>query len=111
MRRGVAPAHQESDPRHRGAGWDVAAGDPGGSGIVGCVTGGGVPEGYLAGLPAGQRELLAAANADGLAALVGLLAAREAAAFLGAGVSVPLYPLWGHLAGFVAVVGVPTPAA
>jgi tetratricopeptide (TPR) repeat protein len=52
---------------------------------------------YLAKLPPEQRELLSVANADGLGALVELLSAGQPVAFLGAGVSVPLYPLWGAL--------------
>ncbi|HET9656705.1 MAG TPA: SIR2 family protein [Kineosporiaceae bacterium] len=49
---------------------------------------------YLAGLPADQAETLAGVNAPGLAALRRYLAAGQATAFLGAGVSAPLYPLW-----------------
>src|SRR6266480_6908767 len=52
---------------------------------------------YLAGLPAGQRAALERVNAPGLAALRGYLKSREAVAFLGAGVSAPLYPLWDGL--------------
>jgi tetratricopeptide (TPR) repeat protein len=54
---------------------------------------------YLAGLPADQRSGLARVNAPGLAALRGYLASGEAVAFLGAGASVPLYPLWAGLIG------------
>ena len=54
---------------------------------------------YLAGLPADQRAGLERVNAPGLAALRGYLASGDAVAFLGAGVSVPLYPLWGGLIG------------
>ncbi|MFI7641400.1 SIR2 family protein [Nonomuraea sp. NPDC049400] len=49
---------------------------------------------YLDGLPEGQRERLARVNRPGLAALRDHLAGGEAIAFLGAGVSAPLYPLW-----------------
>jgi tetratricopeptide (TPR) repeat protein len=55
--------------------------------------------GYLAGLPADQRASLERVNAPGLAALRDYLAAGDAVAFLGAGVSVPLYPLWAGLIG------------
>jgi SIR2-like protein len=54
---------------------------------------------YLAGLPAAQREELARVNGAGLAALHGYLLSGEAVAFLGAGVSAPLYPLWDELIG------------
>ena len=53
--------------------------------------------GYLAGLPADQRESLERVNGPGLAALRSYLASGEAVAFLGAGASVPLYPLWAQL--------------
>jgi hypothetical protein len=49
---------------------------------------------YLSGLPEGQRETLARANEPGLTKLRKYLTAADAVAFLGAGVSVPLYPLW-----------------
>jgi tetratricopeptide (TPR) repeat protein len=55
--------------------------------------------GYLAGLPADQRASLERVNAPGLAALREYLASRDVVAFLGAGVSVPLYPLWAGLIG------------
>ncbi len=57
------------------------------------------PGDYLDGLPAGQRTVLARANGPGLEALRGYLAAGKAVAFLGAGVSAPLYPLWDGLIG------------
>ena len=57
------------------------------------------PTGYLDGLPADQRAELARVNGPGLAALRGYLASGEAVAFLGAGVSAPLYPLWDGLIG------------
>ena len=50
--------------------------------------------GYLAGLSADQRAGLERVNAPGLAALGGYLKSGEAVAFLGAGASAPLYPLW-----------------
>jgi tetratricopeptide (TPR) repeat protein len=49
---------------------------------------------YLVGLPEGVAARVKAANAPGLAALRRYLDAGNAIAFLGAGVSVPLYPLW-----------------
>ncbi len=55
--------------------------------------------GYLAGLPADQRAGLARVNAPGLAALRGYLESGEVVAFLGAGASAPLYPLWAGLIG------------
>ncbi len=54
---------------------------------------------YLAGLPAAQQRDLGHVNAAGLAALRGYLASGQAVAFLGAGVSAPLYPLWEGLIG------------
>lgn len=54
---------------------------------------------YLTGLPADQRAGLARVNGPGLAALRGYLQSGEVVAFLGAGVSVPLYPLWAGLIG------------
>lgn len=57
------------------------------------------PVDYLAGLPADQQQELARVNGPGLAALREYLRSREAVAFLGAGVSAPLYPLWGELIG------------
>ncbi len=55
--------------------------------------------GYLGGLPAAQAAELARVNGPGLAALDGYLASGQAVAFLGAGVSAPLYPLWNDLIG------------
>lgn len=55
--------------------------------------------GYLAGLPADQRASLERVNGPGLAALRGYLDSGEAVAFLGAGASAPLYPLWSGLIG------------
>src|SRR5690348_11466212 len=54
---------------------------------------------YLAGLPSGQAAELARVNTPGLAALRQYLDSGEAVAFLGAGVSAPLYPLWAGLIG------------
>jgi tetratricopeptide (TPR) repeat protein len=54
---------------------------------------------YLAGLPADRRAGLERVNAPGLAALRGYLASGDAVAFLGAGASAPLYPLWAGLIG------------
>ena len=55
--------------------------------------------GYLGGLPAARAEELARVNGPGLAALRGYLGSGQAVAFLGAGVSAPLYPLWDGLIG------------
>jgi hypothetical protein len=55
--------------------------------------------GYLSGLPEDQRDELAAVNGPGLAALREYLASGVAVAFLGAGASRPLYPLWDGLIG------------
>ena len=55
--------------------------------------------GYLDGLPVDQQAELARVNGPGLTALRGYLASGEAVAFLGAGVSAPLYPLWDGLIG------------
>src|SRR6266702_1459902 len=52
---------------------------------------------YLAGLPADQRASLGRVNAPGLAALRDYLKSGEMVAFLGAGASAPLYPLWAGL--------------
>lgn len=52
---------------------------------------------YLEGLPEPDRAALTAVNAPGLARLGEYLAARKAIAFVGAGASVPLYPLWSVL--------------
>jgi tetratricopeptide (TPR) repeat protein len=54
---------------------------------------------YLEGLPPAQAERLARVNDPGLTALREYLADGEAVAFLGAGVSRPLYPLWNELIG------------
>ena len=62
--------------------------------MVGDLTGG-----YLGGLPRAQAEELARVNGPGLAALRGYLGSGQAVAFLGAGVSAPLYPLWDGLIG------------
>jgi SIR2-like domain len=53
--------------------------------------------GYLDGVLPASAEELAQVNGPGMAALREYLASGEAVAFLGAGVSVPLYPLWGGL--------------
>ena len=58
-----------------------------------------IPADYLAGLPEPQRAALGRVNAPGLAALTRYLFAGDAVAFLGAGVSRPLYPLWDGLIG------------
>ena len=58
-----------------------------------------LPADYLAGLPEPQRQELARVNSPGLTALRGYLKSGEAVAFLGAGVSAPLYPLWDELIG------------
>lgn len=49
---------------------------------------------YLDGLPEPDRSRLAEVNAPGLARLGEYLSAGEAIAFVGAGASAPLYPLW-----------------
>jgi hypothetical protein len=54
---------------------------------------------YLGGLPPARAAELARVNGPGLAALREYLASGEAVAFLGAGVSAPLYPLWDGLIG------------
>jgi hypothetical protein len=54
---------------------------------------------YLARLPESQREELARVNAPGLATLRLYLGSGDAVAFLGAGASAPLYPLWDALVG------------
>jgi hypothetical protein len=61
--------------------------------------GGDMADDYLEGLPPERREELSRVNKPGLTALREYLAAREAVAFLGAGVSAPLYPLWDGLIG------------
>jgi tetratricopeptide (TPR) repeat protein len=53
--------------------------------------------GYLTGVPASRRAELERVNGPGLAALRGYLKSGHVVAFLGAGVSAPLYPLWGGL--------------
>jgi tetratricopeptide (TPR) repeat protein len=53
--------------------------------------------GYLGGLPRARAEELARVNGPGLAALRKYLGAGDAVAFLGAGASAPLYPLWNGL--------------
>jgi hypothetical protein len=55
--------------------------------------------GYLGGLSPEQAAELARVNEPGLTALRGYLASGQAVAFLGAGVSAPLYPLWDGLIG------------
>jgi hypothetical protein len=54
---------------------------------------------YLDGLPPEQAAELTRINEPGLTALRGYLASGRAVAFLGAGVSAPLYPLWTGLIG------------
>ena len=54
---------------------------------------------YLSGLPPEQAAELAKVNGPGLAALRRYLGSGEAIAFLGAGASAPLYPLWEGLIG------------
>ena len=54
---------------------------------------------YLAGLPPGQAAELGKVNGPGLTALRSYLDSGAAVAFLGAGVSAPLYPLWDGLIG------------
>ena len=54
---------------------------------------------YLDGLPSARAEELARVNGPGLAALRGYLESGAAVAFLGAGASAPLYPLWNGLIG------------
>jgi hypothetical protein len=57
------------------------------------------PGGYLAGITDDVAARLSAVNAPGLRALGDYLASGDAVAFLGAGVSAPLYPLWGAVIG------------
>jgi hypothetical protein len=52
---------------------------------------------YLAGLAPEQREVLERVNGPALGALLRHLAASEAIAFVGAGASMPLYPVWTDL--------------
>jgi hypothetical protein len=54
---------------------------------------------YLDGLPPAQAAELTRVNKPGLTALRDYLATGQAVAFLGAGVSAPLYPLWNGLIG------------
>ena len=54
---------------------------------------------YLDGLPEPERSRLAEVNAPGLARLGEYLESGEAIAFVGAGASAPLYPLWSELVG------------
>ncbi len=54
---------------------------------------------YLSRLPAAHAEELGRVNGPGLEALREYLASGEAVAFLGAGVSAPLHPLWNGLIG------------
>ena len=61
--------------------------------------GGDLSVGYLDGLPPAQAAELARVNEPGLTALREYLATGRAVAFLGAGVSAPLYPLWTGLIG------------
>jgi hypothetical protein len=56
-------------------------------------------EGYLDGLPSARAEELARVNGPGMEALRGYLKSGAAVAFLGAGASAPLYPLWSGLIG------------
>jgi hypothetical protein len=61
--------------------------------------GGDSADDYLYGLPPDQQAELTRVNKPGLMALGEYLADRQAVAFLGAGVSTPLYPLWTGLIG------------
>src|SRR5262245_33437964 len=65
----------------------------------GGVTTGWLPDAYLSSVPMEAAERLRASNAEGLAALRRYLDGGEAVAFLGAGASAPLYPLWTELVG------------
>src|SRR5215831_16359531 len=60
---------------------------------------GGLGASYLSGLPPARAQELARVNGPGLTALREYLASGQAVAFLGAGVSAPLYPLWDGLIG------------
>jgi tetratricopeptide (TPR) repeat protein len=60
---------------------------------------GDLADGYLDGLTPERLEDLARVNGPGLTALREYLASGEAVAFLGAGVSAPLHPLWNGLIG------------
>lgn len=64
--------------------------------MITCMVGD-LPSDYLDGLTAAQRAELEHVNRPGLTALQAYLAAGDAVAFLGAGVSAPLYPLWAGL--------------
>jgi hypothetical protein len=57
------------------------------------------PLAYLTRLPKEQQTLLARVNEPGWSALTEYLASGDAIAFLGAGASAPLYPLWAGLIG------------
>ena len=57
------------------------------------------PADYLAGLPEAQQAELTRVNKAGLADLREYLKSGEVIAFLGAGASAPLYPLWADLIG------------
>ena len=61
--------------------------------------GGDITAQYLDGLPPAQAAELHRVNEPGLRALRDYLATGQAVAFLGAGVSAPLYPLWTGLIG------------
>jgi len=61
--------------------------------------GGEITAPYLEGLPPAQAAELARVNKPGLTVLGDYLATGQAVAFLGAGVSAPLYPLWTELIG------------
>src|SRR3954454_6358372 len=52
------------------------------------------PPSYLMSLPEQQQVLLARENRRGVEVLRQMIDGRQAVAFLGAGVSAPLYPLW-----------------
>jgi AcrR family transcriptional regulator len=54
---------------------------------------------YLTGVDGATVDQLTAVNAVGVRAFREYLASREAVAFLGAGASVPLYPLWAGVIG------------
>ncbi len=59
----------------------------------------GAPRSYLDGLAEDQRDLLVGVNRIGLRKLREYLDSKTAVAFLGAGASAPLYPLWDGLIG------------
>jgi hypothetical protein len=60
------------------------------------------PASYLHGLTKKTAAVLARANGPGISAMRTYLQSGEAVAFLGAGVSAPLYPLWsGAIAGLI----------